>query len=152
MLYPSTCLFEGTILNHGRGTQTPFTVLGAPALKGVYDFSYTPVAIPGMAENPVHQGQVCYGLDLRQYDVERLRRSRKINLSWMKELYAAYPDKARFFDQSYHKQIGNIDKLSGTTQFKQQIIDGIPEEQIRKTWEPGLAAFRAMRQKYLLYP
>ena len=152
MLYPSTCLFEGTILNHGRGTQTPFTVLGAPALKGIYDFSYTPVSIPGMAEDPVHQDKVCYGLDLRNYDVEQLRRSRKINLSWMKELYAAYPDKARFFDQSYHKQIGNIDKLSGTKQFKQQIIDGVPEDEIRKTWEPGLAAFRAMRQKYLLYP
>ena len=33
MLYPSTCLFEGTILNHGRGTYMPFTVMGAPALK-----------------------------------------------------------------------------------------------------------------------
>lgn len=44
MLYPSTCLFEGTILNHGRGTQTPFAVMGAPALKGIYAFSYTPVS------------------------------------------------------------------------------------------------------------
>ncbi len=152
MLYPSTCLFEGTILNHGRGTHTPFTVMGAPALKGIYAFSYTPVGIPGMAEDPVHQNEVCYGLDLRGYDVEQLRRSRQINLSWIKELYAAYPDKARFFDQSYHKQIGNIDKLSGRTEFKQQIIDGVSEAEIRKTWEPGLTAFKATRQKYLLYP
>ena len=152
MLYPSTCLFEGTILNHGRGTQTPFTVMGAPALKGIYAFSYTPVGIPGMAEDPVHQNEVCYGLDLRGYDVEELRRKRQINLSWIKELYAAYPDKARFFDKSYHKQIGNIDKLSGTTKFKEQIIAGVSEEEIRKTWEPGLTAFKAKRQKYLLYP
>jgi uncharacterized protein YbbC (DUF1343 family) len=152
MLYPSTCLFEGTILNHGRGTQMPFTVMGSPALKGIYEFSYTPVSIPGMAEDPVHQDQVCYGLDLRTYDVEQLRRKRQINLSWIKELYAAYPEKERFFDQSYHRQIGNIDKLSGTTEFKQQIIAGLSEEEIRTTWAPGLAAFKTMRQKYLLYP
>ncbi len=152
MLYPSTCLFEGTILNHGRGTQTPFTVMGAPALKGIYAFSYTPVSIPGMAEDPVHQDKVCYGLDLRGYDVEQLRRKRQINLSWIKELYAAYPDKEKFFDQSYHKQIGNIDKLSGTTELKRQIIAGMSEAEIRKTWEPGLAAFRGVRGKYLLYP
>jgi uncharacterized protein YbbC (DUF1343 family) len=152
MLYPSTCLFEGTILNHGRGTHMPFTVMGAPALKGKYAFSYTPVSIPGMAEDPVHQDQVCYGLDLRNYDVEQLRKKRQINLTWMKELYAAYPDKARFFDRSYHRQIGNIDRLSGRTEFKQQIIDGVSEEEIRKTWEPGLAAYREMRKKYLLYP
>jgi uncharacterized protein YbbC (DUF1343 family) len=152
MLYPSTCLFEGTILNHGRGTRTPFTVIGAPALKGKYAFSYTPVGIPGMAENPVHQNEVCYGLDLRDYDAEPLRAKRQINLAWMRELYAAYPDKARFFDSSYHKQIGNIDKLSGTTEFKRQIAAGLSDEEIRKTWEPGLTAFRATRQKYLLYP
>jgi uncharacterized protein YbbC (DUF1343 family) len=152
MLYPSTCLFEGTILNHGRGTRTPFTVLGAPALKGKYAFSYTPVGIPGMAENPVHQDEVCYGLDLRNYDVEQLRQKRQINLAWIKELYAAYPDKEKFFDQKYHRQIGNIDRLAGTTEFKQQIINNVPEDEIRKTWQPALTAFKAVRQKYLLYP
>jgi uncharacterized protein YbbC (DUF1343 family) len=152
MLYPSTCLFEGTILNHGRGTMMPFTVLGAPALKGKYEFSYTPHSIPGMSEDPVHKDQVCYGLDLRNYDVEQLRKKRQINLQWMIELYNAYPDKARFFDQSYHKQIGNIDKLAGTYEFKKQIIAGMSEEDIRKTWQPGLDAFKKIRQKYLIYP
>ena len=152
MLYPSMCLFEGTILNYGRGTRVPFTVVGAPALKGVYEFSFTPVSIPGMAEDPVHQDQVCYGLDLRNYDVEQLRKSRRINLTWMRELYAAYPDKARFFDQSYHRQIGNINFRTGTAKFKEQIIAGASEEEIRKSWEPGLSAYKEMRKKYLLYP
>src|SRR5687768_9194186 len=73
MLYPSTCMFEGTYLNHGRGTYFPFTVLGSPELKGIYDFSYTPTSIKGMAETPLFMNQECYGLDLRQYDVEKLR-------------------------------------------------------------------------------
>jgi uncharacterized protein YbbC (DUF1343 family) len=70
MLYPSTCLFEGTILNHGRGTYYPFTVLGSPELKGKYSFSFTPVSIKGMSETPLHMNQVCYGLDLRNYDIK----------------------------------------------------------------------------------
>ena len=152
MLYPSLCLFEGTIVNLGRGTYTPFTVLGAPALKGKYAFSFTPVGIPGMSESPLHMGEACYGLDLRGYDVEQLRARRQINIAWMKELYANYPDKAKFFDRSYSKQMGDIDKLAGVKAFRQQIEAGVSEDEIRKTWEPGLEAFRAKRAKYLLYP
>ena len=152
MLYPSTCLFEGTALNHGRGTYFPFTVLGAPSLKGKYSFSYTPVGIPGMAETPLHMNQLCYGLDLRKYDVEKLRKSKKVNIQWMIELYKAFPDKKKFFDFSQSKEMGNIDKLAGTTKFKEQIIAGIPEEQIRKSWEPGLSEYKKMRKKYLIYP
>ncbi|HLO81689.1 MAG TPA: DUF1343 domain-containing protein, partial [Chitinophagaceae bacterium] len=87
LLYPSTCLFEGTYLNHGRGTYFPFTVIGSPELKGKYDFSYTPTSIKGMAETPLFMDQVCYGLDLRKYDVAILRKKKQINLQWMMELY-----------------------------------------------------------------
>ena len=152
MLYPSTCLFEGVAVNHGRGTYFPFTVLGAPELKGKYSFSFTPTNIPGMAETPLHMNKVCYGLDLRNYDVEILRKSKKINLQWMMELYKAFPDKERFFDSKQSNQMGNIDKLSGTTQLRQQIINGTSEEDIRKSWEPGLSNYKKMRTKYLLYP
>ena len=152
MLYPSTCLFEGTALNHGRGTYFPFTVLGAPSLKGKYAFSYTPVGIPGMAETPLYMNQVCYGLDLRKYDVEKLRKSKKLNIQWMMELYKAFPDKKKFFDFSQSKEMGNIDKLAGTTKFEEQIIAGVSEAEIRKSWEPGLSEYKKMRKKYLLYP
>lgn len=152
MLYPSTCLFEGIALNHGRGTYFPFTVVGAPELKGKYSFSFTPTGIPGMAERPLHMNKVCYGLDLRKYDIEKLRKSKKINIQWMMELYKAFPDKKRFFDFSQSNQMGNIDKLAGTTQFKQQIIAGTSEEEIRKSWEPGLSNYKKMRKKYLIYP
>ncbi len=151
MLYPSTCLFEGTVLNHGRGTRSPFAVFGSPLLKGIYSFSYTPVSIPGMSETPLHMNEVCYGLDLRNYDVKELRKSKKLNLKWMMELYQAYPDKKNFFNKSLSKEIGDIDKLAGTRDFKEQIIAGKTEEEIRKSWEPGLTNYKKMRQKYLLY-
>lgn len=151
MLYPSTCLFEGTILNHGRGTYSPFAVLGSPLLKGIYSFSFTPVGIPGMSETPLYMNEVCYGLDLRNYDVNELRKSKKLNLKWMMELYKAYPEKQSFFDRSFSRQINDIDRLAGTRDFKEQISSGKTEEEIRKSWEPGLANYKKMRKKYLIY-
>lgn len=76
MLYPSTCLFEGTYLNHGRGTYFPFTVIGSPELKGKYSFSYIPESIKGMAETPLFMNQECFGLDLRNYDIALLRKKK----------------------------------------------------------------------------
>jgi uncharacterized protein YbbC (DUF1343 family) len=152
MLYPSTCLFEGTYLNHGRGTYFPFTVLGSPELKGIYEFSYTPVSIKGMAETPLHMNQVCYGLDLRNYDINHLRKSKQINLQWLIELYNKYPYKEKFFDSSLSKEMGTIERLVGVADFRQQIIDGKSEKEIRASWEPGLSEYKEMRKKYLLYP
>jgi len=151
MLYPSTCLFEGTILNHGRGTYFPFTVMGSPLLKDKYSFSYTPVSIPGMSETPLHMNQVCYGLDLRNYDISELRKSKRINIQWMIDMYNAYPDKEKFFDRSYSKEMGDINKLAGVASFKEQIIAGKSVKEIQDSWEPGLSQYKAMRKKYLLY-
>ncbi|GAB2557796.1 DUF1343 domain-containing protein [Spirosoma areae] len=152
LLYPSICLFEGTILSQGRGTYMPFTVLGAPAFKGKYTFSFRPVSLKGMSETPLHQDTDCYGLDLRQYDITKLRKTKQLNLGWLMELYKAYPDKDRFFDSSQSKQMGNFDKLAGTETLKRQIIAGASEAEIRRSWEPDLSAFKTLRKRYLLYP
>ncbi|HKZ66614.1 MAG TPA: DUF1343 domain-containing protein [Chitinophagaceae bacterium] len=152
LLYPSTCMFEGIYVNHGRGTYFPFTVLGSPELKGIYDFSYTPTGIKGMAETPLFMNELCYGLDLRNYDTELLRKSRKINLQWIMELYKAHPYKEKFFDSKLSMQMNNIEIQIGSGLFRQQIIDGVPEAAIRASWEPGLGEYKEMRKKYLLYP
>lgn len=152
MLYPSTCMFEGTYLNHGRGTYFPFTVIGSPELKGKYEFSYTPTGIKGMAETPLFMNQVCYGLDLRNYDVALLRKTKQINLQWIMELYKASPYKEKFFNSQLSNQMGVIERLIGSGLFRQQIIDGTSEKEIRASWEPGLSEYKTMRKKYLLYP
>ena len=152
MLYPSTCMFEGIYLNHGRGTLYPFTVIGSPELKGKYEFSYTPTGIKGMAETPLFMDQVCYGLDLRNYDIAQLKKSKQIRLDWIIELYKAHPYKEKFFDSKLSKEMGTIEKLIGSGLFRQQIIDGKSEKEIRATWEPGLSEYKEMRKKYLLYP
>ncbi len=151
-LYPSICLFEGTVISLGRGTLRPFTMLGAPALAGKYNYNFKPVSIKGMSEHPLYQDSVCYGLDLENVNLEKLRRKKQIDLHWLMECYRAYPRKEVFFDASVSKQIGNFDKLAGTAKLRKQIIAGLSEQAIRKTWEPALSRFKVKRKKYLLYP
>ena len=152
MLYPSTCLFEGTILNLGRGTYFPFTVLGSPLLKEKYSFSFTPVGIAGMSETPLHQNVMCYGLDLRNYDINQLRKTKRINIQWMIDLYQAYPVKEKFFDRTQSNQMGDIDKLAGSYDFRKQVMEGKSIKEIQDSWEPQLSQYKTMRKKYLLYP
>jgi uncharacterized protein YbbC (DUF1343 family) len=139
-LYPSTCLFEGTVLSIGRGTQNPFELVGHPELKGKYSFQFTPVSIEGMAKEPVLKGQACFGLDLRKVPVKK-----EIDLRYLLELYNAFPDKQKFFNNYF-------DKLAGTKELKNQIVKGMTDAQIKATWKPGLDKFKSIRKKYLLYP
>ncbi len=145
MLYPSLCLFEGTVISQGRGTKFPFTMIGAPALEGKYAFSFVPVSIPGMSEDPPHKDKRCFGLDFRTYDTSNFSKTGQINIAWLIDLYNAYPQKEDFFRPFF-------DRLAGTKTLKDQIVAGIPEEEIRKSWEPGLSAYKEMRKKYLIYP
>jgi uncharacterized protein YbbC (DUF1343 family) len=144
LLYPHICLFEGTAFSLGRGTMFPFQVIGSPLLKGKYDFSFKPVSIPGMSDNPPLKNQICYGLNLKDYNIESLKKTGRLNLAWLLDLYRAYPDKEHFFTAYFNK-------LAGNDILKKQIIDGKTEAQIRSSWEPGLSKFKIIRSKYLLY-
>jgi len=147
LLYPSLCLFEGTIISQGRGTYHPFQVLGAPALLDKFSYSFMPKSIPGMSENPLHLGQNCFGLDLSKEQT-----GEQLNLDWLLIFYKAYPNKKTFFDNKNYPQMGNFDKLAGTVSLKQQIIQGKSVRAIRKSWEPALSRFKLIRKKYLIYP
>jgi len=138
-LYPSLCLFEGTVISVGRGTPMPFQILGNPELKEM-TFTFTPVPIKGVSIEPPLKGKLCYGLDLRS-----VTPTRKVDLHYLLLFYQKYPDKEKFFTAYF-------DKLAGTTQLKQQIKDGLTEAQIRASWQPGLDEFKTKRSKYLLYP
>jgi uncharacterized protein YbbC (DUF1343 family) len=144
LLYPSLCLFEGTEISQGRGTYFPFQVLGNPELKGKYSFSFKPIPINGMSENPPQVNLECYGLDLRNYNTNIFKERGRINLGWLIEFYNAYPFKDKFFTEYF-------DKLAGTDKLRKQIISGKKEKEIQDSWEPGLSQYKTLRQKYLLY-
>lgn len=136
-LYPSVCLLEGTTISVGRGTAFPFQVVGSPDQSNG-TFTFTPRSVEG-AKNPPYLNQVCYGMDLRQDTLNHF------SLAYVMELYRKSSDKEKFFTPFF-------DKLAGTEKLRQQIQSGMSEAQIRETWQPELAAYRAIRKKYLLYP
>jgi uncharacterized protein YbbC (DUF1343 family) len=144
LFYPSICLFEGTTFSLGRGTYFPFLVLGHPLLKGIYTYSFTPLSIPGMSENPPQKDKQCFGIDLKNYSADKIRNMGHINLAWLIELYKAFPDKGHFFNAYFTK-------LAGNTTLQKQITDGKTEDEIRSSWQPGLEEFKRTRNKYLLY-
>jgi len=150
LLYPSLCLFEGTVISQGRGTYMPFQVLGNPALKDKYSFSFKPVSIKRMSDSPPLMNQVCYGMDLRKYDINKLKATGRLNLSWLIDFYKIYPNKEKFFNQSKAGKFG-IDRLAGTDKLREQIVAGKTEKEIRDSWEPGLSQYKEMRKKYLIY-
>lgn len=141
--YPSTCLFEGTTLSEGRGTNKPFQVFGAPSLpKNLY--SFTPHPTEG-AKSSKHYGEVCYGWNISGTPQEVLKKiDNKIQLKWIIQAYKLFPDKENFF-------LKGFDRLAGNDVLMQQIKDGVSETEIRKSWEPALNNFKQIRKKYLLY-
>ena len=145
LLYPSLCLFEGTAISVGRGTLFPFQVLGHPELKDKFSFSFKPESIAGMSDDPPQKGKLCFGINLRDYDTASIRKSKKIDILWLKKMYAAFPDKAHFFNAYFTK-------LAGTDRLRKQVEEGKSEQEIRASWEPALTSFKKIRQKYLLYP
>lgn len=89
LIYVGTCLIEGTNLNEGRGTETPFQLLGAPWLDpervlalleheaalgaALRPAQYTPRSLPGRAAKPAHMDTACQGIEIRVADLALLR-------------------------------------------------------------------------------
>jgi uncharacterized protein YbbC (DUF1343 family) len=151
-LYPSTCFFEGTVLSEGRGTDKPFQVFGHPSLPNNL-YSFTPNPNEG-AKNSKLYGKRCYGWDLSG-SVEKVEKevNDQLQLKWLLEAYRLFPQKDSFFivPKSGNMEESFFDKLAGNSTLRLQMQKGLPETAIRKSWEPDLAAFKAIRAKYLLY-
>ena len=136
-LYPSLCFFEGTKVSVGRGTDTPFEIIGYP---DYYDktFSFTPQAIKGVSDNPMYKGKKCYGMkDLQA-------KNKKLDLSFLIKMYKTAEKKDDFFNSFF-------DKLAGTDQLREQIEKGLKEQEIILSWQKDIEKFKKIREKYLLY-
>lgn len=135
-LYPSLAFLEKTEVSVGRGTTIQFQIYGHPDFKG--DFSFTPQPNFG-SQYPKLKGVLSYGEDLRNY-----KTSNMIELKWLINSFTQINDKNNFFRSDF-------DKLSGTSNLKKQIIEGLSESEIRDSWKEGLEKFKKIRKKYLLY-
>jgi uncharacterized protein YbbC (DUF1343 family) len=136
-LYASLCLFEGTNVSVGRGTEKQFQIYGSPFLMQS-NFSFIPIPNFG-AKEPTHKDKLCYGEDLT-----KIEKVKQLELKWLIYAYNATADKTKFFNAFFTK-------LAGTKKLQQQIETGISENEIRKSWEKGIVDFKKERAKYLLY-
>lgn len=140
-LYPSLCFFEATSVSVGRGTEFPFQVLGG-LKKSLGDFSFVPVDIPGVAVDPVNEGKICYGVDLRL-----LKEIPKFTLTYFLNFYSKYEVKEEFLTRESW-----FNMLSGTDKLLFEIKSGKSQDEIMESFMPDLEKYKAIRKKYLLYP
>lgn len=139
MLYPSLCLFEGTPISVGRGTDLPFQVWGS-LYPNAGSYSFTPSPRKG-AKDPLYNGKTLAGQNLSTGTTPK-----GLELTWLIEAYKTYPDtaKGKFFTPFFNK-------LAGTKQLAEDIKAGKTEAAIKASWQPALDAYRAMAAPYLMY-
>jgi uncharacterized protein YbbC (DUF1343 family) len=140
-LYPSTCLFEGTVMSLGRGTSFPFEVYGHPDYNGS-DFSFTPRSVPG-AKNPPLLDILCYGVDLRDLPNAEII-DKGFDLSYVIDAYNNLGIGDKFFTSFF-------EKLVGVDYIRQDIMAGKPAEEIKAKWSNDVEKFKIQRKPYLLY-
>ena len=140
-LYPSTCLFEGTVMSLGRGTDFPFQVYGHPAMKGC-SFSFTPRRVAG-AKNPPLLNKLCYGTDLRNVPEKEIW-DNGFDLSYIIDAYNNLKMGDKFFTSFF-------EKLVGVDYVRKMIIDGKTAADIKILWHDDVEKFKKQRRQYLLY-
>ena len=140
-LYPSTCLFEGTVMSLGRGTEAPFEVYGHPDMRG-YDFSFTPEPNAG-SKTPPHNGVRCYGVDLRAVNDEEVWQQ-GVNIEYLVDAYRNLNIGDEFFKPVF-------EKLIGVEYVRQMILDGYSAQEIKARWREDVESFKKQRKPYLLY-
>ena len=140
-LYPSTCLFEGTVCSLGRGTDMPFEVYGHPDYRGS-EFSFTPRSRAG-AKNPPLKDTKCWGVDLRGVDNEQIIQ-RGFNLEYVIDAYNKVGQGEKFFNRMF-------ELLVGVDYVREMIISGKSASEIELQWQAELEQYRELRRRYLLY-
>lgn len=142
-LYPSICLFEGTTMSLGQGTDKPYQCFGSPAFDWG-NLKFTPISIKGVAEKPKSLGIPCTGFDLTWYGFNRAYDEAEINLNWLILSYRLSKNQNQFFNDFF-------DKLAGNNKLRQQIKSGKSAEEIKADWAKDLERYLILRRPYLLY-
>lgn len=159
LLYPGTCLFEGTNLSEGRGTYSPFLLFGAPYIDNqklltqlqVFGYTdvqfeaaeFTPVALEGIVNNPKYKNELCRGI--KMVPSNKMQSDPILLTIRILSLIANnHPADFKFREKS-------IDILSGSSKLKQQILAGVDPDTIYHEWQTDINSFKKIRNGYLIY-
>ncbi len=159
LVYPGTCLFEGTNLSEGRGTTRPFELVGAPFVDHRWAERLAGRDIPGVEVreayfNPTfskHAGKVCGGVQVHIADPRSVDGPR-LGAEMLVAAKALYPDFAWRKDSWDTKRPYWVDKLTGSPRLREMVDAGASADDVVAAWQDELAAFERTRQQYLIYP
>ncbi|HEX2982279.1 MAG TPA: DUF1343 domain-containing protein [Ignavibacteriales bacterium] len=159
MIYPGTCLIEGTNVSEGRGTMNPFLTIGAPYInsgeliaelnkadnKGVKldTISFMPKEIPNMAKTPKYDNKICRGIKITVTDKTALRPV-EFGIKLLCSLQKLYP-------QDFTIREKGLERLLGDKNGFEKITSGETAQNIIASWDKDLDIFKSVREKYIIY-
>ncbi len=161
IVYPGTVLFEGTMLSEGRGTTRPFELVGAPWIEAErFAAGMNALNLPGVFFRPAvfeptfqkHAKTACGGCQIHVTDrtafkpvmtgaalIQMFRQVDPATFAWRQPPY------------EYEHEKLPIDILAGSSRLREQIESGVPPLEIAHSWRDDEAAFRTLREPFLLY-
>lgn len=157
LLYPGTCLIEGTNLSEGRGTADPFAIIGAPFIRAeAFCRAFNDLRCPGIIATPVYfspttskyQGQVCGGIHLHILDEKELEPV-SMGVKLLDLLRKMYPEDFRLLGPSGEWKLPFISQLSGHREFEDAAWE---PDVILSRYEAECRAFRLRKAPYEIYP
>jgi uncharacterized protein YbbC (DUF1343 family) len=152
IVYPGTCLFEGTNVSEGRGTTMPFELIGAPYIDGFKLADELAKAnLPGVVFRPAgftptfskYQGQACQGVQVIVMDRDKFEPVRT-GIHIIRAIKTLWPAKFEWRQNS-------IDRLSGTDKLRLALDRGDTPEAFLNAQAAALKDYDTVRRKYLLY-
>ena len=160
IIYRGLGLFEGTNISEGRGTDTPFKILGAPWLNSddvldrikssgvrgadVSEITFIPKSIPGKAAYPKYKSEECKGIKIDITDFDSFY-PLKLGVLILKSIHDSDPENFKILETNF------IDKLYGSDQLKENIINGLSINELVLTWKYESEQFRKVSQPYRIY-
>ena len=161
VVYPGTCLFEGSTMGEGRGTTLPFELIGAPWIdadrlatelnaRELPGLRWRAAAFTPLQGARVHVGEVSYGVQLHPTDPVALRPVTAA-LHLLAAAKRLHPERHGWREPWATGMQRPIDLLAGTTALREAIDADVPVAEIVASWEPELARYREECRGYLLY-
>ena len=158
-VYPGVCFIEGTSISEGRGTSSPFELIGAPwadpekvlaelsafETPGV-SFSaeeFTPLEIPGTASEPKYENELCRGIRITIADRDAIEPV-KLGVEIIAAFKRAHPTETELRQRRF-------DILTGSSSVRKKLEANVHPAEICSMWKPELEKFCELREKYFLY-
>jgi len=159
LIYPATCLLEGTNISEGRGTEHPFKIIGAPFINSgnlikelnynrldgceLKEIDFKPNSLPGKAENPKFENQLCSGIEIHITDKNKFNQL-DFGIKLLIILHKLYPDDFKFINNQF-------DHLTGDKKIREMIEENENTDSIIEYIDKQSEKFNTTRKKYLLY-